>query len=52
MSKYVERNLNNGEEVILQAKKSIWVLIPAILFRIIMISQPPSMFCSLSDVHP
>ncbi len=35
MSKYVERNLNNGEEVILQAKKSIWVLIPAILLILV-----------------
>lgn len=31
MSKYVERNLNNGEEIILKAKKSIWVLVPSIL---------------------
>lgn len=35
MSNYVERNLNNGEEIIFKAKKSIWALVPSILWFII-----------------
>ncbi len=35
MSKYVERNLNNGEEIIFKAKKSVWALLPIFLYFLV-----------------
>lgn len=35
MSNYAERNLNNGEKIVLKAKRSFWALLPAIIWCVV-----------------